>query len=204
MKIKNLIITQGNHDTWMLEWMETGKAPDIWMYQGGKHTKDAYEIFHQDKVEPHFEFLVNKFVDYYLDTKNRLFVHAGIDPSLPVQQQSFKVLSWDRELHNAAVITGTDEEKICKLYDTIYIGHTAGPWNEYPMLAGGVWLMDSGAGWDGVLSMVNIETEQIFKSDRTFKLYGRNNPRNIAGLFEKKLEEKMNKFFTTRGLNSSD
>ena len=35
-----------------------------------------------------------------------------------------------------------------------------------------VWMMDTGAGWSGgVLTMMNIDTKEIFQSDRVDKLY---------------------------------
>jgi serine/threonine protein phosphatase 1 len=32
-------------------------------------------------------------------------------------------------------------------------------------------MMDTGAGWEGVLSMMNVETKEVFVSDRLPSLY---------------------------------
>jgi serine/threonine protein phosphatase 1 len=40
-----------------------------------------------------------------------------------------------------------------------------------PIKACEVWLMDTGAGWSGVLSMMNIDTKEIFMSDPVPSLY---------------------------------
>ena len=49
-------------------------------------------------------------------------------------------------------------------YDEVYIGHTPIPFKK-PVNAGDVWLMDTGAGWTGVLSMMDINTKEVFTSD---------------------------------------
>ena len=42
----------------------------------------------------------------------------------------------------------------------------------YPMNSGGVWNLDTGAGYSyGKLSIMNIDTKQIFQSDLIEKIY---------------------------------
>ena len=64
------------------------------------------------------------------------------------------------------------EAKITQ-FDEIFVGHTPihrfGYFN--PTRACEVWLMDTGAGWDGVLSLMNIETKEYFTSDKIPSLY---------------------------------
>ena len=40
-----------------------------------------------------------------------------------------------------------------------------------PINACEVWLMDTGAGWSGVLSMMNVNTKEVFSSDPVPSLY---------------------------------
>jgi serine/threonine protein phosphatase 1 len=65
-----------------------------------------------------------------------------------------------------------DESQITR-FTEVYVGHT--PTTNYgsdmPVHACEVWLMDTGAGWHGKLSMMNIDTKEIFQSDPVPDLY---------------------------------
>jgi serine/threonine protein phosphatase 1 len=61
-------------------------------------------------------------------------------------------------------------EKKLTSFDEVYIGHTPITAMQ-PMKACEVWLMDTGAGWSGVLSMMDINTKQVFTSDPVPHLY---------------------------------
>jgi serine/threonine protein phosphatase 1 len=166
LKIKNLVYTLGNHDFWTLEWMETGIIEDIWFEQGGKATIKSY-----DKQAPasHIKFLKRALPYYLLDQK--LFVHAGIDPKLPLENQNHHTLLWDRNFAKNALDLYTKEisGKLTS-FEEVYIGHTPIPFSN-PIQSCEVWLMDTGAGWSGVLSMMNIDTKEIFTSDPVPLLY---------------------------------
>ena len=166
LAIKNLIYILGNHDYWTLEWMQTGAVEDIWFDQGGRATIESYET----KVpESHIAFLNNARLYYRIE--NKIFVHAGIIPMLPVGDQSTHTLLWDRNLARIALdfyrkeITGKLTE-----YDEVYIGHTPVPFPK-PIQSCEVWLMDTGAGWSGVLSMMDVDTKEVFVSDPVPSLY---------------------------------
>lgn len=166
LKIKNLVCVQGNHDFWTLNWMLTGISEDAWVFQGGAATIQSYA----GHVPPaHKKFLKNALPWYMLG--NKLFVHAGIDPSLPLGQQSSEILLWDRNLarialdfHHVGISTKLTP------FDEVYIGHTPIPFDK-PVWSGGVCLMDTGAGWTGVLSMMDINTKEVFTSDKVPTLY---------------------------------
>ena len=165
MKIKKLTYILGNHDFWTLEWMREGDAEDIWLAQGGDATVNSYK---ENIPIEHIEFL-EKAHHYFLQDE-KLFVHAGIDTRLPLEKQSLQILLWDRSLARTALdlhaksiagnITGFEE---------VYIGHT--PVSPPPVHACEVWLMDTGAGWSGVLSIMDIETKEVFQSDPVPILY---------------------------------
>jgi serine/threonine protein phosphatase 1 len=85
--------------------------------------------------------------------------------------QTLQTFLWDRTLPHLAL---DDHQKNVSrrltAYDEVYIGHTpiSAP---SPIFASGVWLMDTGAGWSGVLSLMNIETKEVFSSDPVPSLY---------------------------------
>jgi serine/threonine protein phosphatase 1 len=166
LKIKNLVFIFGNHDFWTLEWMETGNAEEVWLSQGGDATVKSYK----DGVpESHIKLLDTS--HSYYQTGNKLFVHAGFDPKAPLEVQGLTTFLWDRTLALKALdrYTKQIEGKLTE-FDEVYLGHTPVSDNK-PLRSGEIWLMDTGAGWSGVLSMMDLETKEIFCSDPVPSLY---------------------------------
>lgn len=164
--IKNVTYILGNHDYWALQWMTTGKAETAWLLQGGESTKTSY----RDGVpDTHIKFLTDALP--YLLKENKLFVHAGIDRQRKLEQQGLDIFLWDRTLTRTAIDLYKKNITV-KLteYDEVYVGHTPIP-STRPLLSCGVWLMDTGAGWNGVLSMMEINTKEVFTSDVVPDLY---------------------------------
>jgi len=166
MKIKNLIYILGNHDMIMLHWMETGMIAENWFKHGGETTYNSYR---DDIPTSHIDFL--KKSTYYHLENNRLFVHAGILTDRGLDAQGPSVFMWDRTL--ASRVTDLYNQGIydnVTAYDEIYIGHTpiASP---NPVKYCEVWMMDTGAGWAGPLSLMNVDTKEFFISDPVTSLY---------------------------------
>jgi serine/threonine protein phosphatase 1 len=167
LKLRNLIYIFGNHDFWALEWMEHGITDDVWFDQGGKATIKSYPTKKIPKT--HTDLLNNAELYYQFD--NKLFVHAGIDPQLPLESQGMNIFLWDRTLAKTAL--NLYEKQIqgkLTSFDEIYIGHTPIPFSK-PIQACEIWFMDTGAGWSGVLSMMEIDTKEVFTSDPVPTLY---------------------------------
>lgn len=166
MKVKNLTYILGNHDLWTLEWMKSGFGEDVWLRQGGKATVDAYR---EGVPLEHVHFLQTALPYYHAD--NKLFVHAGIDPLTPVDRQGLDIFLWDRTLARKALDHYVRQvDRKFTTYEEVYIGHTPVPFSN-PVHVGDVWMMDTGAGWSGILSMMNVETKEIFTSDPVTTLY---------------------------------
>jgi len=165
-RVKDLVYILGNHDWWTLQWMLSGKIEKIWYSQGGKATIDSY----RDGVPPdHLAFFSDAVLHYVQD--NKLFVHAGIDPLTPLEQQDKNLFLWDRALANLALdLYGHSTPGRLTTFDEVYLGHTPIPYPK-PINSSGIWLMDTGAGWSGVLSMMDIESKEIFTSDPVPMLY---------------------------------
>lgn len=166
MTIKNLTYLLGNHDFWALEWMETGYVEPVWYDQGGKATIASYA---GDVPGSHIRFL-REAKPYFLQD-NKLFVHAGFDRLLPIEHQSLQTLIWDRSLARIALdFHQSDVHGKLTDYDEVYLGHTPTAVGK-PVHSCELWLMDSGAGWAGPLSMMNIDTKEVFLSDPVPQLY---------------------------------
>ena len=169
LKIKNLIYIIGNHDLWALNWSETGEKPKIWLMQGGQATIDCYPGGLPEKHKN----ILKTAKDYYLD-RNKLFIHGGFLPDKALKNQDREIFIWDRSLFQSAMYN-KDIEQETKLtkFDEVYIGHTPIERFGYliPFKACEIWMMDTGAGWTGVLSMMNIDTKEYFTSERCIDLY---------------------------------
>jgi serine/threonine protein phosphatase 1 len=166
LTIKNLTFVLGNHDYWTLEWMASGLIESVWYMQGGKATVESY----RDGIpSSHILFLKNA-VPFH-KRGDKVFVHAGLNPDVPLEHQTLQTLLWDRSLSKLA-IQNLELQRNIKLtkFEAVYIGHTPIGGGK-PLKAGDVWLMDTAAGWSGVLSMMDIHSEEVFSSDRVPDLY---------------------------------
>jgi len=166
LKVTHLTPLLGNHDQWTLQWMKSGIGEDIWLMQGGKATVKSYA----DGIPQQHQQFLESCLPYYI-LENKLFVHAGIDPKVPIENQTIEIFLWDRTLARTALyFHERGIETRLTTYDEVYVGHT--PIAQLkPLKACEVWLMDTGAGWSGVLSMLNLESKEIFSSDEVPTLY---------------------------------
>jgi serine/threonine protein phosphatase 1 len=166
LKIKKLTYILGNHDVWGLDWMKSGYAQDIWVRQGGEATMNSYK---KEIPSAHIN-LLERALPYFIQN-NKLFVHAGFNPLKPIGLQGLDIFLWDRNLAQITLnfYTKRIKHKLSE-FDEVYIGHTVVP-SFKPLQGCEVWMMDTGAGWSGVLSMMDIDTKEIFASDKIPSLY---------------------------------
>lgn len=166
LRVKNLIYVLGNHDFWTLDWMINGFADDMWLEQGGQATVNSYD---GNIPEPHIQFF-KQAVSYHI-LHNQLFVHAGIKIDRPLDEQGIQIFLWDRSFARLAKREHENKKnKRLTQFDSVFIGHT--PISDpQPVRYCEVWMMDTGAGWSGRLSMMDIETLECFVSDPIPELY---------------------------------
>jgi serine/threonine protein phosphatase 1 len=172
LEIHHLVYILGNHDFWAKEWFTTGQIPDVWYFQGGRHTINSYP---HGVPESHRNLILNAY-QYFIDA-NRLFVHGGIIPGIPVEKQDQNTLIWDRSLVSEALARRSKgRTDAITGYAEIFVGHTPTIQfgSDHPIQACEVWLMDTGAGWGYPLSMMNIDTKEVFRSDPVTQLYDSN------------------------------
>jgi len=184
---QNCIFIRGNHDELLLNYLKTDDYSQEWFKHGGQSTIDAYNLVSASTLKKHIDFLENLH-DFYLDDQNRLFIHAGFTNLNGIAFEYFpKSFYWDRTLwENALALDPRIEKdspfypKRLSLYDEIYIGHTPTTRiNEtVPVNKACVWNIDTGAAFNGPLTLLNIETKVFFQSDRLPKLYPNENGRN--------------------------
>ena len=173
LKIKNLIFILGNHDLWTFEWMQSGKMIDNHYKQGGYATLISYK---NKKIPKSHVSFYKQGKGYYIDEKDRLFVHGGFNPRIKIENQSIEYLAWDRQLFNNFI-----EGCITSIgtYSEVFIGHTPTPKYKKdftPLNIGNLWNLDQGAGYGGKLTLMNIETKGYWQSDFVDNLYRKFSP----------------------------
>ena len=178
LTIKNLIYVKGNHDVWFQEWDISGIKETIWTRQGGAATISSYTSEHNSVYIPesHLDLMVNA-PYYYIDNKNRVFVHGGFDWHKPVEEETIDNLMWDRDLYFFMKRQHSSKSyKKYSLYDEIYIGHTQTN-SLKPDMYCNLINMDTGAGWNGCVSIMNVDTKEYWSSDVATRLYDGNHRR---------------------------
>lgn len=94
----NLICLKGNHEDMMVETLRKPLHPDWWVGNGGGATLISYGHAPRGNYDPsvvpkaHIDWL-NALPLVHID-KHRVFVHAGVDPTVPLDEQKEQVLLW--------------------------------------------------------------------------------------------------------------
>lgn len=181
---------RGNHDELLLDWL-LGNNENIdeklWFTHGGEATVISYQNIEVSTKEKHIQFL-QSLQDYYLDDKNRLFIHAGFTNMKGVDYEYFKPLFyWDRTLWETALALDNQLSKDAitypnrlNIYNEIYIGHTpVTKINETtPINKACVWNVDTGAAFKGKLTILDVDTKEFWQSDSLPDLYPNEKGRN--------------------------
>ena len=174
------VFIKGNHDAWCEDWLRTGNADPLWLQHGGAETVESYSSAGVQRKTQHLNFL-ERMPFYFIDDKKRLFIHAGFT-SMHGPQKEFhnSNFSWDRTLWEMAIVMDKRIEqdsvlfpKRLKLFNEIYIGHT--PTLYYnrtePMQGCNVWNVDTGAAFNGRVSIMDIDTKHFWQSEPVYTLY---------------------------------
>ncbi|MBF0595581.1 MAG: metallophosphoesterase [Candidatus Omnitrophica bacterium] len=170
LKIERCDFIIGNHDQWALDWALRGYKPKIWISQGGDRTIASYDGGPMPKA--HFDFLMSG--KFWLELDRQVFVHGGFYPSIPLVKQTSHTLMWDRDLldmarksHSAGV-----KEKFGGFED-IFLGHTTTQMygGVLPLHFCNIWDLDTGGGFSGKLTIMDVKTKEFWQSDPSHELY---------------------------------
>ena len=170
LKIKHCYYIVGNHDLWAVDWALNHQKPSVWLEQGGVGTIASYG--EGPMPAAHVDFLRQG--RFWLEMDNKLFVHGGFNPQLPIHEQDKEKFVWDRELIVSAYRKSTvDADYKFSTYEDIFLGHT--PTRNFhsslPQHFCNVWALDTGCGWGGALTIMDIHSKHFWQSDVTAKLY---------------------------------
>jgi serine/threonine protein phosphatase 1 len=178
LKIKHCTFVLGNHDVWFMDHMQSGWSGNIWQQQGGRATIKSYQKAINDKYPnypvTHQDFF-NKAVPYHIEN-NMVFVHGGFNPRIPMKCNSTQNLLWDRNLVETARtkniyfndVESTETVDKNKLWDKVFVGHTTTEMingKTLPIKFNNLWCLDTGAGWSGKLTLMDVNTEEYWQSE---------------------------------------
>lgn len=167
LKVKNRVFVIGNHDAWFIDFLRspTDNPPWVWIDQGGRATLFSYgfgrakDVFHL--IPPsHKDFFLKEPVAYH-EEDGMCFVHGGWPYGSSPRFEVAEVLMWDRSLiykmKNGGEITQ---------YKHVFVGHTTTQMfnSVLPLTFGQLIMMDTGAGGDGKLTLMDIHTKEFWQA----------------------------------------
>lgn len=186
-KTHTCIFLKGNHDELCYDWLTKREDNLTWLKHGGQATRDSYEKIDRKTLNTHLSFYEN-LQNHFLDTENRLFLHAGFTNLKGIDFEYFtKTFYWDRTLWELALSLNPDMKqdhafypKRLRCYKEIFIGHT--PLTRIgkttPFNAANVWNIDTGAAFKGPLTIMDANTKEFWQSNPVHTFYSNENGRN--------------------------
>ncbi|MEH6764308.1 MAG: metallophosphoesterase family protein [Aequorivita antarctica] len=183
----NCIFLRGNHEELLYKYLKFGESNPMWLSQGGESSIRSYSKISKGEKEEHLHFFEN-LINYHIDSENRLFVHAGFMNQHGPQHEYYpNLVYWDRTLWEmvCAMDTTISEEddkypKRLKLFKEIYIGHTpvTRVGFDKPANFANVWNVDTGAAFKGKISMLDVDSKEVWQSELVYLLYPNEKGRN--------------------------
>lgn len=184
LSIPNLVYLLGNHDQWALEYYsgemkEEERTLGLWLLQGGEATVRSYG---QSMPDSHLK-LLREAKFYHVTEDNVLLVHAGFDPKKPIEKTASYDLIWRRDFVNRCFQQYESNSPLnIAQYKEVYIGHTPTialvKTQTTPMHIGNVTLTDTGAAFHGCLSILDMDSKEVWQSDKVMRLYPYEEGRN--------------------------
>ena len=153
-----VVCLRGNHEIMMVEAWRNPSELRNWLGVGGVQTLGSYLAPGQkatfDAVpQEHWSFLQHDLADY-LETDTHIFVHATLQPDLPLEEQSEMFLFW--EFVNAPVRHESGKVMVC--------GHSTqrtGLPKAWPTTI----CLDTGAYAGGWLTCLHVESQKYWQTD---------------------------------------
>ena len=182
------ILLRGNHDELVYDFLKGKNESAMWLKHGGEASRKSYANLSEEKINRHLQFY-EALENYYIDSENRLYLHAGFTNLHGPQHEYFQhSVYWDRTLWEMVCsldpnLSKTDIHypKRLLLFKEIYIGHTPVTriGKTVPVNFANVWNIDTGAAFKGPLSIIEVNTKEVWQSDPVWSLYPDEEGRNI-------------------------
>jgi serine/threonine protein phosphatase 1 len=140
-----LIPLMGNHEQMLLRAMESPEAEELWRMVGGNDTLQSYGVGTiRELPDHHLDFI--RSCRFYHEAERNFFVHARVDPFVPLDAQVEDALLW-QHLNEAPPRHISGKNMIC--------GHTP-QMDGFPRHYGTAICIDTGAGTGGWVTCLEI------------------------------------------------
>lgn len=149
-----LILLQGNHEQMMLEALRDGLGAEDWLRFGGMETLLSYGGDPRKVPPEHLDFMASGLP--YWETESELFIHANLQPGVPLEQQLAEWLRWTH-LKGIEQPHPSGKRVIC--------GHTPQRSGEPLVLPGWV-CIDTFACGGGWLTGLNVATNDYLQANQ--------------------------------------
>ncbi|KQC06990.1 MAG: metallophosphatase [Smithella sp. SDB] len=157
-KYKKMICLLGNHERMFLNYLE-GVDEDMYLVNGGINTLHSYGISLYDdikkrksKIPADHQSFFQSLLPYYEKGKY-IFVHAGLNPDVPLAEQGMYDLLWVRY---EFIESKKDMGKI------VIFGHT--PVGEKPLIRKNKIGIDTGVVYGGKLTCIELPDLKIYQA----------------------------------------
>ncbi len=91
----------GNHERMLLDILHEGQVLQqplqAWLFSGGQTTLVSYQDFYGEPGIPHAHFDWLRSLPLHIDWGDYWIVHAGVDPTLPLEAQGVQQCCWIRD-----------------------------------------------------------------------------------------------------------
>lgn len=148
-----VVALRGNHEQMMLWARDDFYALRDWRRHGGEATEASYGGL-QAVPDSHWQFITEQCRDYW-ETKTHIFVHAGVEPDIPLREQSRDMLHWS--LFDTQTPHESGKQIVC--------GHTSQK-NGLPRNRGFAVCIDTYAHGGGWLSCLDVESGKIWQANQ--------------------------------------
>ena len=149
---ENVIALMGNHEKMCIDYLECGDS--CWAFNGKMATVSSYGDI--SAMSDDVEWM--KSLPLYYENDNFIFVHAGVNPDVPLEENTSYDLLWERD----SFLYNTSEFK-----KKVIFGHTPSLfYNEsdlpYETIGGNIGI-DTGCVFSGKLTALIIEGDEVVK-----------------------------------------
>lgn len=156
----HLVPLRGNHEVTLLK-ARTDRSAAMFWYSGfgGLETMESYAKAGavrtlSDLPDSHLNFIANRCLPYY-ETETHIFVHACLDPKLPLDRQPDEMLYWEKFRNPAPHYSG--KVMVC--------GHTAQK-TGVPANLGHAICIDTWVYGDGWLTCLDVVSGHVWQANQ--------------------------------------
>jgi serine/threonine protein phosphatase 1 len=158
-----------------MKYVRTGRVSANWLKFGGGTT--LYDVKENSNILAKLDIYFKKAKYYHLEG-SKFFCHGGFNPKRPINKQKNINFAINRQMYNTAMRYDKQQLKFDVKYSPssttiireIYVGHSTTKTLK-PSFLSNLINVDTGAGSNGVLTLMNVKSKEYVQSPLVSKLY---------------------------------